>query len=55
MTDQTKEYDEKAREMAAEIARILGCSNNIDAIEGIFIRLKYAYQDGVLDELRRNV
>ncbi len=53
MTDQTKEYDERAREMAVKVANLLsgtGLENTMEEL--LFVALKNAYADGIIDALR---
>ncbi len=53
MTDQTKEYDERAREAAVKVANLLSGTGLGHAIEEfVFIALKNAYADGLIDALR---
>jgi len=55
MSNETKAYDERAREQAKETAGLLAGEPLETVEETVFIMLKLAYADGVIDQLRENL
>ena len=53
MISQTEKYDERARDLAREARGLLDGVSSPQAVEdAIFLMLKIAYADGVIDQLR---
>jgi len=54
MTDETEIYNERAATTASDLAGIIYTASSMDAVEKIiYVALKKAYADGVIDELRK--
>ena len=54
MTNETEIYNERARETASDLAGVIYTASSMEAVEEIvYVALKIAYADGVIDELRR--
>ncbi len=52
MTDETKVYDERAREMAEELSAMFYPHSSQSMEDVIFLKLKSAYADGCIDTLK---
>lgn len=56
MSSPTEKYDERARDLAREARGLLDGVSSPQAVEdAIFLMLKIAYADGVIDQLRGEV
>ena len=52
MTDETKVYDERGRDLAKDLANAFGFESGSASEDAIFKHLKVAYAEGCIDTLK---